>query len=186
MEVESWVDIFSIIASAVIVLGVIVGGIWKIVAYVQERRRFPKANLSHKVQAIKLTDKKVCIHTSIRIQNIGNVMLHFESAKHTIYQILPPLDYMQERFESKEYLYDDQGREVNWTIVAEKEFEFAQHPLEIEPGEEDAINFDLLIPSDVEVIQVYTYFKNVKKRKREIGWSVSGIYNVEEIMKLGG
>ena len=180
------VDILSIIASIFIGLGIIGSGIWTIRSYMRERRKFPKANLSHKVQAIKLTDDKVCIHTFVRIQNIGDVMLSICSAKNIIYQIRPLHGCIQERLKDGIGLYDELGKEIEWPIIGRSEVKWAEHQFEIEPGEEDTVDFDLIVPSDVEVIQVYTYFANVAKRKHEIGWSSLDFYEVAKIAQLGG
>ncbi len=179
-------DILSIITSIFIVLAIVVGGIWRLQIYRRERRKSPKANFSHKVQAIKLTDDKVCIHTSGRIQNIGNVMLSICSAKNTIYQIRPLNGCIQERLKDGIGLYDELGKEIKWPLIGHSEVEWSEHLFEIEPGEEDTVEFDFIVPSDVEVIQVYTYFANVAKRKPEIGWHSLDFYEVAKIAQLGG
>ena len=58
MGSEDWADILSIVTGIVIILGAVVGGLWTTWIYRRERRAFPRANLSQKVQAIKLTDDK--------------------------------------------------------------------------------------------------------------------------------
>ena len=37
-------------------------------------------------------------------------------------------------------------------------------------GETDEVTYDFLIAENVSEVQVYTYFKNVSKKGREIGW----------------
>lgn len=50
--------------------------------------------------------------------------------------------------------------------------------LEIEPGESDHVYFDCIINSEPEVIEVYSYFKNIKKHWRDIGWPLTTVYDL--------
>ncbi len=186
MGVEAWADIFSIVAGIVVGLSVIAGGYWTFRIYRRERQALPRANLSQKVQAIRLTDDKVCVHTAVRIQNIGHVMMSIHSAENRISQIRPLGGSIQERLRGELKLYDELGKEIEWPVIDQRKVTWKDAPVEIEPGEEDTIHFDLIIPSDVEAIQVYTYFKNVTKRKHEIGWSSLDFHEVARIAQLGG
>jgi len=185
MPVETWADISSIVAGVILGLGVIGGGIWRIYIHKQQRGKYAKANLSQKVQAIKLTDDKACIHTSVRIQNIGGVMLSLCSATNIVHQIRPLDDLIVKGLEGQEQLYDDLSKEIRWPALDSKVVDWGEKPIEIEPGEEDTVDFDLVIPAGIEVVQVYTYFQNVKKRGRDIGWYTEQFYNVPELLSGG-
>lgn len=185
MTVETWADILSIVAGVILGLGVIGGGIWRIYIHKQRRGKFPKANLSQKVQAIKLTDDKVCIHTSVRIQNIGDVMLSLCLATNIVHQIRPLDDLILKGLEGQEKLYDDLSKEIRWTALDSKVVDWGQKQIEIEPGEEDTVHFDSVIPAGIEVVQVYTYFQNVRKRGRDIGWHTEQFYDVSELLSGG-
>lgn len=184
MAIEHWVDILSLVGAIAVSLGVIAGGVWTYVIYRRERRKFPKANLSHKVRAVQLTDDKVCVHTSVTIKNVGDVMLEIRLAHNVICQIQPLDGRMQQRLRSGRKLYYEAGKEIAWPEIGRRDVDMTRTPLEIEPGEEDTIHFDVIIPSDVKVVQVYTYFKNVTKRKREIGWPISGLFEVSKIADI--
>lgn len=45
-------------------------------------------------------------------------------------------------------------------------------------GETDELHFDFVVDSDVQVVVIYSYLKNVKKRRREIGWNVTLVYDL--------
>lgn len=185
MPVATWADILSIIASIFLGMGVIGGAIWTYYIYNQRRGRLPKANLSQEVQAIRLTNDKICIHISIRIQNKGDVMISIYSATNIVYKILP-LDFLIQRgLEGQGELYDALKKEICWPALDSKDIDWKQKPLEIEPGEDDTSHFDLVIPADIELIQVYTYFRNVKKRGRDIGWHTEQIYDVSKLLSGG-
>jgi len=178
--IEGWADILSVIASIFICLGVIGGAIWKYRTYLRERQKFPKATLSQTVVAIRLTDDKVCIHTSVTILNIGKVMLALSSATHNIYQVQPIDNRLLERLKDTEEVYDAQNKEIQWPVLDNKQIDVSKQPWEIEIGENDTIDFDSIIPSCVETINVYTYFAN--SVKPDLGWPISGLYKVAEII----
>lgn len=184
MPVETWADILSIIASILLGLGIIGGGIWAIYTYKQRRAKFPKANLSQEVRAIRLTDDKICIHTSVTIQNIGEVILSLCSAKNIVYQIQPLHASIQKKLDRQGKLYDDLNKEIDWPTLDSKEVKW-DRKVEIEPGEEDIVSFDLVIPSGIEVVQIYTYFQNVAKQGREIGWQASKFYDISRLISGG-
>ena len=181
MPVETWADILSIIASIFLGLGVIGGLIWTIYTWRQRRAKFPKANLSQEVRAIRLTDDKLCMHTSVEIRNIGEVMLSLCSAKNIVHQVQPFDASLQEALDSQGKLYDGLNKEIEWPVLDTKEVKWDQN-VEIEPGETDTVSFDLVIPSHIEVVQIYTYFQNVAKRGRDIGWQTSQFYDISKLI----
>lgn len=179
---DSLSDILSIVITALIAIG---GAVWGLRIYIQRRQGFPKANLSQKVKAIKLTDDKICIHTSTRIRNVGDVMICIESATNMVLQILPLDSSIEQNLEDEEKLYDDEKKEIRWTGYNKEVTWKKDEGIEIEPGEEEQVDFDLLIPANIELIQVYTYFQNLKK-KRDIGWEAKEYYDVAKLLSGGG
>jgi hypothetical protein len=174
---ESLSDILSIAVTASVALG---GAIWGYRTYRQRRSIFPKANLSQKVKAIRLTDDKVCLHISTRIQNRGDVLISIRSATNTVYQILPLDSSIQEELGGQGKLYDNISKEINWPKLDSRKVDWGNNYIEIEPGEEDTVHFDLLIPASIELIDVYTYFQNVAKRGRDIGWETQGFHDLTD------
>ncbi len=186
MQIESLADIFSIATTAILVLAVIGGGIWRGYIYWKRRERLPKAKLSQEVEAIRLTNDKICIYTYTRIENTGDVMISIRSAINTVYQILPLDDSIEKALKGEvEKLYGDKGTEIKWPGYYRKP-EWGKGEFEIEPGEDDAVPFDLIIPANIQRIRVYTHFRNIAKRGRPIGWHIQGSYDVVKLLSGGG
>jgi hypothetical protein len=184
MPVETWANVLSIVGGIILSVGVIAGGIWRIYIHRQQRGKYAKVNLTQKVRAIRLTDDRICIHTSAEIKNIGEVMLSLCSAKNIIYQIQPLHASLQEALHGRGKLYDELNKEIDWPILDSKEIKWDQN-VEIEPGEHDIVSFDMVIPSHIEVVQVYTYFPDIKKRG-PIGWQTSQFYDISKLVSGGG
>jgi hypothetical protein len=182
MAIDSLADILTIVITASIAIGGAIGAGYKLK---KRRVHWPKANVSQEVQAIRLTDDEICIHTCARIQNIGDVMISICSAKHTIYWVLPLDPSIQGwlKRERKSY-YDDLnkeiGEQINWPGYSKE----VGYEIEIEPGEYDKVHFDWVIPANIEIVGMYTYFQNLKKRG-PIGWHTKQFYEVSKLL-LGG
>lgn len=177
----TWFETLSTISSFVVIIG---GACWTYKTYIQQRQKYPKARLSQDVQAIRLNEDKSCIHTCVTIENTGAVLLKIESVRNYVYQVLPLSGEMQTRLTTGDDLYDQTGQELLWPSLDDRETMHTQ--MEIEPGETDTIQFDSVISSAVEAIQVYTYFKNVSKRDKEIGWNTWKTYDISAIQRFGG
>lgn len=181
MEIKSLADILSIVNIVILGLAVLVGAIWRFGIYRRQRIGIPKANLLQEVQAIKLHDT-ICIHIAAKIRNTGDVMISIRSATNIVQQIRPLHDSTQKESRSEAESYDKLGKEINWPGYSkEVKWEKGQE-IEIEPGEEDTLHFDLLIPAGTELIQVYTYFQNVAKKGRDIGWHTQRFYDITKLL----
>ena len=108
-------------------------------------------------------------------------LICLESGFTRINQILPLADEINN--------LDNGKREIEWPMLEKKEINEKKEDCEIEPGESDEICFDFLIDTDVEIINIYSYLSNIKKKsklyklfkkERDIGWPITTIYNLKE------
>jgi hypothetical protein len=66
--------------------------------------------------------------------------------------------------------------DIRWPTLGLKE---SMNACEIEPGEADEFHFDFVVSSEVEVVEICTYFKNEAKRVRNIGWRHTSLVRLE-------
>lgn len=163
------------------VAAIIVAGIWTYRLYVKKRIRFPKAVISQEINAFPLNEDKACVHRIINIKNIGEVILSIKSVVCLIYQLSPLQDPFREEIEGNQPPYDELKKELKWPVLEDRSISWQPGEFEIEPGEEDTIHIDSIIPGGVEIISIYTYCKNLKKHRRELGWQTYGIYRVKDL-----
>ena len=77
------------------------------------------------------------------------------------------------------YLGTGDSFEYAWPLIGDRTLEYSDDRyLEVEPGESEAIDFDVFIDGDVKVVQIYSYLKNVSKKSREIGWNCTSIHQL--------
>lgn len=83
----TWKDAAAAVQSSVTVLGIIAGAVW----FLRRRQRFPRANVTHDVK-YWFVDGRVILHTVVRVQNIGEVMLRLTGVNIRAQQLLPTPD----------------------------------------------------------------------------------------------
>ena len=160
------------------VAAIVAGGIWTYMLFVRRRQRYPRANITHQIRHYPISDRKVLLRVTVRICNKGEILLSLASGFTRVQQVIPcPVD-LCESVGKQEDSANQCEPEVEWPLLREKKLRSQRNKREIEPGETDELHFDFVIDSDVQVVVVYSYLKNVKKRRREIGWNATSIYDL--------
>jgi hypothetical protein len=67
-----------------------------------------------------------------------------------------------------------------WPCLVDRECNWSKECREVEPGEIDEFHFDFVIPAHVQLVEIYSYIRNVKKQDREIGWNTTTVYSLCE------
>lgn len=82
----------------------------------------------------------------------------------------------------RDVLKDDPGpfpsnneREFRWPS---DEWEETLGACEVEPGENNQFHYDVRLKQAVEVVKVYSYYKNEVKKGRDIGWNLTTLYDL--------
>jgi len=170
----------SVAESLATVAAITIGGIWSYLLFVKKRQRFPRAKLQHKVSHRALPRGGILLSVEVTVSNSGEVLLSLISWEIIVRQMLPP------RAELLRVINDDQinqgaGTEIiEWhEIAARKERKIKHEVFEIEPGESQQFSHSFLIDPEVKTILLDTYFQNVKKKGREVGWSLSTIHDLK-------
>ncbi len=170
--------ITEIIESIISTLAIIVGGYWAYLKFIRKRESFPRADIEHKIFYKLIGNGKRLVHLSVIIKNIGEVLLSISSADIRINRIFPLSEELKNKLEKNQQLILEGFNEIFWEYLLEKEITFRENECEIEPIEDQVFDFDVIIDDTIQVIQVYSYFKNVKKLDREIGWSETTFFTI--------
>jgi hypothetical protein len=118
----------------------------------------------------------VILHTIAKVRNLGEVALKIKGIQIRAHRILPPPLEIAAKVREGDDPVDSGQSEVNWTLAAEaRECDWSNEPHVVEPGETEEIPLDLVIPSTVDAVEVYTYIQNVTQ-SRTIGWQTNTIY----------
>jgi hypothetical protein len=113
------------------------------------------------------------------VANKGDVLLKIISQRVWVYQMLPLTPEMKATIDQNEPPIAAHSGDIDWPILVERELDCRKVPSTIEPSENDTFSFEFVINDDIEVVQVYSYFRNATQ-KREIGWGLTSVYDLEQ------
>jgi len=179
VDLSNLKDITEIARSFATVAAILVGGLWSYMLFVRTRQRYPRAKIKHEITHRALSDDKGLLHIAVNISNSGDVLLSVVSAQTRIQQVLPTppeiLDSVNQGLDPVQ-----KGKtEIEWPLIGTtRKSHWAKGKREIEPGESDELHYDFVLDSRIQTVEVYTYVKNATKRGREIGWSLTTLYDL--------
>jgi flagellar biogenesis protein FliO len=173
---SAWKDGAQALQASVAVLAMVIGAIWTYKIFVQHRQKYPRANVTLRVDSWCVGAERRLIHTSVCVANVGETLVELASGLVRLQQVLPMDAEIAGRIARDTDPVSEGECEVLWPQLRERQCQWGAIPREIEPGETDEYHFDFVIPAAVRVIEVYSYLQNVKKRKRNIGWNTTSVY----------
>jgi len=177
MTLDQWKSVAGLAESLAKIVALIVGGSWTYLLFVKKRTAFPRAEVTHACAAYPIDDNRSVVRVTLNVKNKSDVLMQIISGRVVVHQIVPFADAVDDV--PLGFVGEGDTFEYAWPQIGDRAFEYASDKyLEVEPGESDAIDFDLFIEGDVRVVQVYSYLKNVSKTSRELGWNCSSIHRL--------
>lgn len=174
IEFKNYADLLQSVATTG---AIIVGGIWTYFLFIKHRLNYPQIELKIACDQYALDHGKNLIHATVTIKNTGKVILHSRFAEIRLRQVLPlPADVNERIVQNHDLLLQDQTQ-VEWPLIAARQWHWDSGEFEIEPGESDALHTEFAVDASVIVVQFYCFIKNAKKQN--LGWSLI------EMRKLG-
>lgn len=183
-------DKINVAEAIVSIFAIIVGGVWTYNLFIKERRHYPHANIEQKVSHAALSKHINLLRVGIELTNTGSSRLLSGKSVIRIQQILPVLPCPKQGPCAKDEVssalreIERKANTFSWRLIAKREHNFKK-ALDIEPGEKDFIEYEFVVPTEIKVVRIYSYFRNDKRSKNhdEIGWSISSHYDFEKPKK---
>jgi hypothetical protein len=172
-DVEAWSNVAS---NAAQVGAIVVGGWWAYTRFIRQREEFPRATLEQVVTHRELDGDHTFLRVSVKVDNVSAVLLSTETVRTDVFQVLPVTEETGKALQAGQ-LVPDGSRDARWPCIAYHE---GLAPGQIEPGEGDEFGFDFVLPTEVSTLFVYSYLKNVTQEGRELGWTVTSLYDLDE------
>jgi len=173
-------NIIDAVQATTTILAIIVGGIWSYMLFVNKRQKYPRARIEHQVACRSITKDKSLLSVDVFITNRGEVLLSLISWEISIKQMLPPQAQLQQLLPRKaDSPKTTADQIIDWNLIASRKDKWKKGEFEVEPGEQHQIHSDFLIEAKVETILVESFSQNVKKRKKQMEWSLSSIHNLQ-------
>jgi hypothetical protein len=167
---EDLKNLAAIIQSFLTVAAIIIGGIW----FLYRGEAGTKANVSHVVSHVRISDDWTWVHIATRIENVGKTELDLDSGIIRIQQILPLHNKVSDKLIAGTSLVDEKWKIVLWPTVCPSYY-FKGLEVNIAPGEDETIEHEFIIPSYIETAKIYSF---IQTKGEEFGWDRTTIYHI--------
>ncbi|WP_292916644.1 hypothetical protein [Nitrosomonas sp.] len=173
-ELKNFVDLVQSIATTG---AIVIGGIWTYFLFIKNRLNYPQIELKIACDQYALDHGKKLIHTTVTLKNTGKVMLYSRFAEIRLRQVLPlPIEVNERISQNYDLLLQDQTQ-VEWPLIAARQWHWDSGEFEIEPEESDAVHTEFVVDASVTLVQFYFFIKNAKKQN--LGWSLAEMHKLE-------
>jgi len=161
-----------------------ISGVWGYWLFVQNRQRYPHASIAHHITHMPVSDGKVLLHVTETVRNEGNILLSLEVIQTRVQRVLPPPDTLVRSIAEGKPVQAEGETQYPWPLIGLHESKWAKEQCEVEPNETTDFHHDFIIDESVQVVEVYTYEKNMVKRHREIGWVLKTVYDLRAAQQM--
>lgn len=151
-------------------IAIIAGGIW----FYKQKLSDEKLSINHEVKSFQLDDERILVHSEIMLKNEGLVSIYINNATVYIQKIKPLENKYINALQSGNSIISDTTYRVPWPRISDR---YENNPqAKILPNESDILVYEFIIPCNIELIQLYSYFPN--GAGSEIGWKKISIHKI--------
>lgn len=98
-------------------------------------------------------------------------------------QVVPLPPELQETVQTGCDPVPEDKAEIEWPMIASREWHWSKHDFEVEPSEADSIHADFIIQSDIKVVEFYCFISNSKKKRKRLGWPLTTLHTFNTNME---
>jgi uncharacterized membrane protein YciS (DUF1049 family) len=167
----------DIIQAIIICAGIIIGGLWTYFLFIRQRLGLPKLEIELSVNEVLLSEETKLIHVELKLLNVGSVVLTSNLAEVRLRQIVPIPSNVEDLIKGELDPVPQDKTEIEWPMLAERNWNWDQGKFEIEPGEGDSLHADFITPIEIKTAEFYFFIANSKKEGQGIGWTLTSIYH---------
>jgi len=163
-------------------VALLVGGWWTYRTFIRTRLRYPRIDLEQRVSHRHLPDGRVLLRVVVTLKNHGSVLLRVRNGFVRVQQVLPVADIpelgkVRDGSAEMSAVVAD-ATELPWPLLIEVPKKWADPGWEVEPGETETVAFDIVLRPDVEVVRIYSFIANPRKRRLGYGWKAADFYDI--------
>jgi hypothetical protein len=172
-------NIITNFTNCVTIIAIGVGGFWAYYLFIKNRQEYPRAEVKHKLIQKHLDYGKILLHVEVEVVNLGEVLISLESGEVRLLQVLPVQEEIEKAIQSDEDPVGKGKYELDWCLLAERKLFYKETSCEIEPKESDKFHFDFVIKNDIQTVEIYSHFKNQRKKDKKLGWDCTSLHDIE-------
>ena len=155
LNLDKQVKFFDVLLKIVSISAIAVGAVWSFNAFLRQRLAASRLTVKQKIRPIHLPDGRWLLKVHVTVSNIGQVQVTLRRWQLYADQILP-LTEKVEKIDLPLLAYTD--KEANWECFKGGDFKAENvFRMLLEPGETDAATANLVVPTGIQVVQVYSH-----------------------------
>lgn len=166
-------------------LAVIVGGYWTLLASRKQRLHYPRLDVEIPPPFVFISEAHRFIHTEVRLINRGSIVFRSRRAELRLRQVLPIPEELKDSITNCVAQNFDpvsaNSCELEWPLISVRRWD-TPGGIEVEPAETDALHADFVVSTDYAVVELYFFLENPKKR--QAGWTVTRIVELEQEIEM--
>jgi len=172
-------DLASIVQALITSLALIIGGIWTYQLFIRRRQRLPRAKIEHSVIAKAAGANANLLSINVIVSNTSDVLLPLTSGNIDVYQVFPAANEFQRKLNDPQRVKCQRVNLMDWPLLfSYPERHPGKHTVEIEPGESEQFLYALLIHEEVKTVYIQSYFRNIAKRGKTLGWGAETFQDI--------
>lgn len=179
-SIENWKNIFAIVQSITTVAAIIVGGWWAYRNFGLQRQEYPRLQIAQKITHFKVSRDYNLLVVDEVLTNTGPVLLQLRDGELRVINVLPLSKATKNKIVQKAPLPSSETDPDTWTILAKHPWTWKENERVIEPGENDQLHCEFLIPAATQIVTVGTYINNPTAPNHR-GWSVISVYDLGQV-----
>lgn len=162
--------ILEVTESILKILGIVFVVIW----FLLQGEPLQRGNITQKILKYKINDKYNLLHISVTLRNTGKVKIKVNNGVIRVQQIRPILSSMTSVVNKSSVLipFTTSKTYFGWPYTHKY---FIKPGAVIRAGEEEAYSYQVILPKEIELVQVYTHIKESKK----LGWAADTIFDLK-------
>jgi len=163
------------------IIALIIGGIWTFRLFIKNRLNKPRAQFTHEVEIRDLGEQGFLIHVGVKVYNQAPLLMTITYGEVRLVPMIPLSSEIVMLVQEKKSPLHVNDTEIAWPNRQVIKTEWTRYPREIEPSETDTFHFDFIASKPLSTFQIYSYFRNISKQNREIGWNTTTIHDVQSL-----
>jgi hypothetical protein len=147
----------SSVQHLVTILAIVAAGSW----FIYSNEYVPRFNMKHLVTHYNIDNNLVLVRVEIEVENVGRTQIKIEKGFVRLNQVRPFEGSIKLKLANDMGLYDldalfSSSNTVAWPNVSQRDL---ARTFTIGPNETEVIPFELVIPNDISIFQIYSLFK---------------------------
>jgi len=181
-------DVSDVVANAFTALAIAVGGAWAYWRFIRERTRWPRASIAVEFTERQLAPSNVLLAVKLKVKNEGRGLMKITDLRFDLHCVKPFDEGLAQQLEREECVYGDSGLEGAWPLIGQGTRSWTDGCPELEPEESDEFSCDFFLLDGEQVVFLYAYVENVKKKqgRKKLGWSTTAFYDLSPETPLTG